>query len=140
MGTEATSFGVPFLSWKPKSSNFPEANNLVISFFHYGGDYKAYLRFYLSSNLQNLQIASPSAAIKDYSLVSSYGFTEIGFWNTTPAQSQTTLTLSYSLPPSSAPYTLILLKQHSFVSSPQTIRYQNQTTDTPLINDFVFTP
>ena len=108
--------------------------------FHYGGDYKAYLRFYLPSNLQNLQIASPSAAIKDYSLAYRYGFTEIGFWNTTPAQSQTTLTLSYSLPPSSAPYTLILLKQHSFVSSPQTIRYQNQTSTTPLTNDFVFTP
>lgn len=103
--------------------------------FHYGGDYKAYLRFYLPSNAQNIKLASASGSIKP-TTVQNFGFTEIGFWHTTPAQGQTSLALSYTLPVSVSDYRLTILKQHGFVSSPQTIHLNGHTTTTPLNYDF----
>lgn len=103
--------------------------------FHYGGDYKSYLRFYLPSNAQDIKIASASGTIKP-TTIQNYGLTEIGFWHTTPAQGQTSLTLSYILPVSTPNYSLTILKQHGFISSPQSITINGKTLTTPLFNDF----
>jgi hypothetical protein len=98
--------------------------------FHYGGNYIAYLRFYLPANAQNISVtASPSATQK-------YGLTEIGFWQTTPAQNQSTIDLSYTLPISKETYSLTILKQHGLTTSPQTIRLNGQAFQTSLENDY----
>ena len=112
--------------------------------FHYGGDYIAYLRFYLPANAENInidreipEIANKETAVfKPASIIQKYGLTEIGFWLTTPAQNQTQVTLSYTLPISGDNYSLTILKQHGLVSSPQTINIDNQTLSTNLENDF----
>ncbi len=112
--------------------------------FHYGGDYLAYLRFYLPANAENINIDreipeianKETAAFKPASVVQKYGLTELGFWLTTPAQNETEVTLSYTFPVSGANYSLTILKQHGLVSSPQTIDINGQTFSTDLQNDF----
>jgi len=112
--------------------------------FHYGGDYLAYLRFYLPANAENINIDreipeianKETAAFKPASVVQKYGLTELGFWLTTPAQNETEVTLSYTLPISGTSYSLTILKQHGLVSSPQTIDINGQTFSTDLQNDF----
>lgn len=112
--------------------------------FHYGGDYLAYLRFYLPANAENINIDreipeianKETAAFKPASVVQKYGLTEVGFWLTTPAQNETQVTLSYTLPISSDNYSLTILKQHGLVSSPQTININGKTFSTDLQNDF----
>lgn len=104
--------------------------------FHYGGNYIAYLRFYFPPNAQNLQISSSSATNKNLDRENKFGFTEIGFWLTTPAQGQTTITLSYTLPVSASDYSLTILKQHGLVSSPQIINIGNQEYTSSLTNDY----
>lgn len=112
--------------------------------FHYGGDYLAYLRFYLPANAENINIDreipeiadKETAAFKPASVVEKYGLTELGFWLTTPAQNETQVTLSYTLPTPGDNYSLTILKQHGLVSSPQTININGKTFSTDLQNDF----
>lgn len=112
--------------------------------FHYGGDYIAYLRFYIPPNAQNISIIARSETTKQpptneikTNISSKYDLTEIGFWQTTPAQNETTVTLSYTLPISKDHYSLTILKQHGLVSSPQTITIENDTFSTDLANDYL---
>lgn len=116
------------------TNSSPEANPNPP--FQYGGDYKAFLRFYLPQNAQNIQIASTSGAIK-INPTPKFSLTEVGFWNITPAQNQTTISLSYTLPISVSNYSLTILKQHGLVSSPQSIKIGTKTLFTDLTNDFV---
>ncbi len=141
--------------------------------FHYGGDYITYLRFYLPSNAQNIQVASSSGTViaresafggKNEATKQSptsdtviarnietkqsptkeiktdisvkYNLTELGFWQTTPAQNQTIVNLSYTLPVSQENYSLTILKQHGFATSPQTINLNGKSYSTPLTADF----
>ena len=130
--------------------------------FNYGGDYHAYLRFYLPGKAQNIQIASISASVvpapspslregtptkqsptampikPDSS--SNYGLTELGFWLNTAAQNQSTVTLSYTLPFSQDQYSLTILKQHGLVSSPQTLKINSKAFSTDLLNDYFLRP
>lgn len=112
--------------------------------FHYGGDYLAYLRLYIPSNAQNIQIASSSSSINKTnislqtpSIQNKYGLTEIGFWQNTPAQNQSSVDISYTLPLSAEKYALTILKQHGLVSSPQTIIFDQKTFETKLNNDLI---
>jgi len=111
--------------------------------FQYGGNYIAYLRFYLPSQAQDIHVdhEATSAAIKapPINTASKYGFTEIGSWQTTPAQNQTTINLSYTLPIGQDKYSLTILKQHGLVSSPQTINIGGKTLSTSLTNDYKIT-
>ena len=116
------------------TNSSPEANPNPP--FHYGGDYIVYLRFYLPASAQDIRIASGSSMIK-ITPAPKFGLTEIGFWHTTPALTQTNLTLSYILPVPKAGYSLTLLKQHGLVSSPQTITLNNRLYTTPLTTDFI---
>lgn len=103
--------------------------------YQYGGDYKAYLRFYIPSSAQNISLASNGKKLTP--LISpKYGLTEIGFWQTVPAQNQATVDLSYTLPISLKKYSLTILKQHGLVSSPQMITMNGKTLKTNLENDF----
>ncbi len=103
--------------------------------FHYGGNYIAYLRFYLPSLAQNISFETA------YDLKSAYGFTEIGFWHTTSAGTTSTINLSYDLPLSNqADYSLAVLKQHGLVTSPQEINLFGQVHSSSLIHSQVFTP
>jgi len=128
---------VKFQNSSPQSSPNPP--------FQYGGDYQAFLRFYIPKNAEYINIDReippiadrPSAKFKPADRVEAYGLTELGFWLTTPAQGQTTVTLSFSLPISAKDYSLTLLKQHGFVSSPQTITIDGKTLTTNLENDFL---
>jgi hypothetical protein len=133
--------------------------------FDYGGDYHAYLRFYIPSTAQNIQIASVSGSVIASSSSSlrvnpplveegtptkqsptstpikpnisiKYGLSELGFWLTTPAQNQTVTTLFYTLPVSQDQYSLTILKQHGLISSPQTIEINSKSFSTILGNDF----
>ncbi len=111
--------------------------------FHYGGDYKFFLRFYIPSNAQNIQIATPSSSIQPVKIsmqspiiTQKYDLTEIGLWQITPTQNQSTITLSYSLPVSAENYSLTILKQHGLVTSPQTINIGDKTYETKLENDY----
>ena len=113
--------------------------------FHYGGDYLAYLRFYIPSNAQNITInphssvipGSDPESIQITPLISQkYSLTELGFWQITPASAQTMVSLSYTLPITPKNYSLTILKQHGMVSSPQTITVGTKTFSTPLTTDF----
>ncbi len=126
------------------TNSSPEANPNPP--FQYGGDYKAYIRLYLSPNAQNIQIASSSASVIPGSdpesiiinpnISPKFGLTELGFWQTTPAQNQSSFTLTYTVPLDPKNYSFALLKQHGLISSPQTINFKNKVTTTKLENDF----
>ena len=116
--------------------------------FHYGGDYIAYLRFYVPQDAQNISVTttSPSSSLRGgtptwqsikITPTSKYGLTEIGFWQTTPAQNETTVSLSYTLPVTKDGYALTILKQHGLISSPQTISIEDHTFSTDLANDYL---
>ena len=124
--------------------------------FDYGGNYIAYLRLYIPENAQNISLTCdpvgkppldlkvPNLTSDNYQLSSQYGLTEIGFWHTTPAGGESTISLSYDLPcqPSlraergnltpPCPYSLAILKQHGLVSSPQTITLFGKSLSTDL--------
>ena len=104
--------------------------------FHYGGDYKAFIRLYLPQDAQYIQLASESGTIK-FTPVQKYGLTELGFWQTTRAQNQSQFTLTYTLPITKDKYNLTILKQHSLVSSPQTINIDGKSISTSLTNDYI---
>ncbi|TRZ47777.1 DUF4012 domain-containing protein [bacterium] len=127
--------------------------------FHYGGDYLAYLRFYIPSNAESINITRISASPKESpcqvplrgdslldkcnqsitpNISQKFSLTELGFWQTTSAQGQTSISLSYTLPISPQNYSLTILKQHGLVSSPQTITIGTKTFSTPLTNDYIF--
>ena len=116
--------------------------------FHYGGNYIAYLRFYIPDNAQNIKIdrevTSPedktSPKYKPVVTSKKYGFTELGFWQTTLAQNISTITLSYTLPLSAENYALTILKQHGLTTSPQSIKIGDETLETDLENDFLIVP
>lgn len=133
---------------------------------HYGGNYIAYLRLYIPENAQNISLSrtpegtpplpeeSPRQVVLqgdsslDSTLKISYGLTEIGFWHTTLAGGESTITLSYTLPcdlslraergnlTPPCPYSLAILKQHGLVSSPQTISLFGQPLATNLTQSF----
>jgi hypothetical protein len=111
--------------------------------FHYGGDYIAYLRFYIPDKAENIKVDREIPSIDDKTspqykpivTAKKYSLTELGFWLTTRAQNQTHISLSYTLPITGS-YDLTILKQHSLVSSPQTIKYRNKTFSTSLNTDF----
>lgn len=111
--------------------------------FHYGGNYIAYLRFYLPGNAQNIKLEKGIQTTNDKTtpkqkpadISQKYLLTEVGFWHTTPAQNQTSINLSYTLPISPENYSLTILKQSGLVSSPQTINIDGQTIFTNLEND-----
>jgi hypothetical protein len=115
------------------SNSSPEANPNPP--FHYGGDYKTYIRLYIPQNAQNVQLASESGTIKT-APANKYGLTELGFWQTTKAQNQSQFSLSYTLPVSKDQYSLTILKQHGLVTSPQTINIEEKSISTSLENDF----
>jgi len=115
------------------TNSSPEANPNPP--FHYGGDYKSFIRLYLPPNAQNIQLASESGTIKVAS-VQKYGFTEIGFWQLTKSQNQSQFTITYTLPISKEKYNLTILKQHGLVSSPQTLNIAGKSLTTSLTNDF----
>ncbi|KKT99416.1 MAG: hypothetical protein UX01_C0010G0048 [Candidatus Collierbacteria bacterium GW2011_GWB2_45_17] len=109
---------------------------------HYGGNYIAYLRLYIPENAQNISLSrTPSdyreLTSENYDLKSAYGLTEIGFWHTTLAGGESTITLSYTLP-NQANYSLAILKQHGLVSSPQTIDLFGQPLATNLTQSFYY--
>jgi hypothetical protein len=111
--------------------------------FHYGGVYNAYLRFYLPENAQDIKLDREVPNQKDktstkyqLSTAPKYGFTELGFWQSTPAQGQTSVSLSYTLPINTQNYSLTILKQNGLVSSPQTITLNDKTYSTSLTSDF----
>jgi len=101
--------------------------------FHYGGDYITYLRFYLPENAQAIKFDQSNITPIT---TKKFGLTELGFWQTTPAQNQSTISLSYTLPISQTDYSLTILKQHGLVSSPQTVTIGDNTIKTELNNDF----
>ena len=150
---------------------------------HYGGNYITYLRFYLPLEAKNIFLtrdplslpplpdtilSTPSAVIASDSaaIQTNYGLTEIGFWQTTPAGGESTISLSYNLPlpdsrhcesgnlpavgrryrvfhdqvslhqDSRCGYSLAILKQHGLLSSPQSINLFGQTYTTDLRHSF----
>lgn len=116
------------------SNTSPEANPNPP--FHYGGDYKSFIRLYLPPNAQNIQLASESGTIK-VTPIQKYDLTEIGFWQITLAQNQSQFTLTYTLPVSKDQYNLTILKQHGLVSSPQIVNMGDKSISTGLTNDFI---
>ena len=122
---------------------------------HFGGNYINYLRFYIPKTAQNITlIAQPTLpqAI-DYfpepiiassplplSSTPKHDFLEIGFFHTTRANSNSTLTLSYQLPITNySSYQLTLLKQHGLRYSPQEINLFSKSHSTNLEQDFILT-
>lgn len=124
------------------NNSSPEANPNPP--FHYGGNYVAYLRFFIPQNAQNVKLDreisnQDSKAINEYKTATinpKYNLTEIGFWQTTPAQNQSTVSLSYTLPLSQDQYSLTILKQHGLTTSPQNINIDSHTFTTDLTNDY----
>lgn len=113
--------------------------------YHYGGDYKAYLRFYIPLTAQNIkvdrEVSTPEgvtpAKQKPVATSQKYDLIELGFWQITPAQNETSVILSYTLPISSDNYSLTILKQHGLITSPQTINLNGKTLTTSLETDFL---
>ncbi len=114
---------------------------------HYGGNYLAYLRFYLPATAENLSFTHTPLDLSLLPLVPSdnatdsarYGLKEIGFWQTTLAGNQSTVSLGYDLPLSDQKaYTLAILKQHGLVTSPQTLNLFGHALATDLTQDFRF--
>jgi hypothetical protein len=90
---------------------------------HHGGDYLNYLRFYIPKNAQNINVS------ESFSTNKNHGFTEIGFFHTTPHQSTSSITISYQFPITNKSYQLTLLKQPGIENSPQTIVILNSIQD-----------
>ena len=125
---------------------------------HYGGNYIAYLRFYIPTYAQNISLTrtpegkpplpeeldtttstvnaksasdaaiytngttGPKCEMSNVKCKISYGLTEMGFWHTTPAGGESTISLAYDLLlPQSIEYSLAILKQHGLATSPQTV-------------------
>ena len=103
--------------------------------YQYGGDYKVYLRFYIPPNTQNISLTGGNKKITP-TIASKFNLTEVGFWQTVPAQNQSAITLSYTLPTTFPKYTLSILKQHGLVTSPQTININGKNLKTNLEKDF----
>jgi hypothetical protein len=129
--------------------------------FHYGGNYIAYLRFYIPQNAQNIQIArdntpyfpfviaSESAAIQAMEspfpttpipkITNKYNLTEIGFFHVTQAGGGSSVEISYDLPLALPTYSLTILKQHGMVFSPQKLDINGQLFTTNLSRDYFYT-
>ncbi len=128
------------------TNSSPEANPNPP--FHYGGDYKAFIRLYLPQNAQNISVIANHEVLKQPPTdelnkiivfpIQKYSLTEIGFWQITPAQNQSRFAITYTLPVSKDKYYLTILKQHGLVSSPQTINVDDKSISTNLTNDFLF--
>ena len=81
----------------------------------------------------------PKCEILNVKCKISYGLTELGFWHTTRAGGESTISLSYDLPMvDSSSYTLAVLKQHSLTTSPQTILIGQQSFTNSLNQDFFY--
>lgn len=122
--------------------------------FHYGGNYIAYLRFYIPASAKDIKIFTndtqyfptiattsaistlPSTPVP--SIQSKYNLTEVGFYHITFAGGQSKINLSYNTPLSLPEYTLTILKQHGLKSSPQNIDINNKMYKTDLQTDFHF--
>ena len=140
---------------------------------HYGGNYITYLRFYIPLEAKNISLtrnplslpplpSAPSSAelrTENRELKSIYGLTELGFWHTTLAGGESTISLSYDLPlPTSCVittqtssdigdlrseisrcgYTLAILKQHGLISSQQSINLFGKPFITDLRHSFYY--
>jgi len=135
---------------------------------HYGGNYITYLRFYVPLEAKNISVVrsplsspplpdpippSPAPITNNYELTTpKYDLTEIGFWQTTPAGGESTISLAYDLllpktchsraggnPSNSSDcYTLAILKQHGLVSSPQALSIFGQSYSTKLLRSFSY--
>ena len=67
--------------------------------------------------------------------------TTIYFWHLTPAGNHTEINLYYNLPNvDSKNYSLTLLKQNGFPTSPQNLNIFGNSFSTPLLSPFVYTP
>ena len=118
---------------------------------HFGGNYINYLRFYLPITAQDVTLTArptlpqtldyfPEPIISSSPLPLSstpkHDFLEIGFFHTTRANSNSTLTLSYQLPLiNHSSYQFTLLKQHGLRTSPQTINLFSQPHSSNLEQD-----
>lgn len=118
----------------------------------FGGNYIDYVRFYIPKNATKLVVtASPTLPttlsyfpdpytsgparidVNDYFL-----FKIIGFFHTTRAGTSSDIHISYELPITEQEYELHVLKQNGMQTSPQEIIFENQTMNTELEDDFVF--
>ncbi|KKT71937.1 MAG: hypothetical protein UW68_C0052G0002 [Candidatus Collierbacteria bacterium GW2011_GWB1_44_6] len=118
--------------------------------FHYGGNYIAYLRFFIPATAKNITIkqSPPPATVipgtpfsnipePNPEIIPKYGLTEVGFWHTTLAGGSSTVDLSYDLPHTSQEdYSLSILKQHGMVTSPQTLDIFGKKLATNLLFSF----
>lgn len=120
---------------------------------HYGGNYLAYLRLFIPQNatdikIEHTEIASDSAVFSpnlppssQLPQISSYNsaLQTISFWHFTLSGNSSSLNLSYSLPTiDSNSYTLTILKQNGFYTSPQTLSIFGKTISTPLTASFTY--
>ena len=125
---------------------------------HYGGHYIAYLRIYLPANATNIEInhseiattsagfssdilshQSPST-IHDLPPARPAGGSMIsyGFWHLTLSGNTSQINLSYTLPlQNQKDYSLTLLKQNGFPTSPQTLNLFGKTLTTSLESNFM---
>ena len=151
-------------SWQPTQINHqiniqfqntsPEANpNPPLQ---YGGNYIAFMRIYLPPNATDInifhnEIATSSAGYSTEVLnnqspiinpqSTNYDLQNISFWHLTPAGNHTEINLSYNLPNvDSKNYSLTLLKQNGFPTSPQNLNIFGNSFSTPLLSPFVYTP
>lgn len=120
---------------------------------HFGGNYINYLRFYLPNSAQNITLTAqptlpqsieyfPEPIIASSPLpissVLKNDFLEVGFFHTTRAGSNSTLSLNYQLPiDNQSSYQLTLLKQHGLRYSPQTINLFSKSHSTNLEQDLI---
>ena len=109
------------------TNNSPSENPTPPTFF--GGNYIAFLRFYLPDNATNIKVDNP-----DFTLDKNFGFTQVGLFHTTKSLTTTQINLSYDLPKDN--YALTILKQHGLETSPQTINLFGEILSTPLETSF----
>ncbi len=119
---------------------------------HYGGNYIAYLRFYIPQNATSIDlnhsIVSTTSAINQkitdnqepvIGNCEECNLKTISFWHITLAGATSEIDLSYTLPniePKN--YTLTLLKQNGFRSSPQVLNIFGQEQKDPLARTFTY--
>jgi len=113
----------------------------------YGGNYINFLRLYVPSNAQNIQIqTTPIPDTKDFKRFKTlekpkiklrYGLTEISFFHITLFNSNSQVNVSYELTlPENTPYQLSILKQPGIIKSPQKINLLDQILTTNLSQNF----
>jgi len=130
---------------------------------YYGGNYIAYMRIYIPSNAANITIDHSEIATDSSELnlevlknqkvsVTSNTLTMLSFWHITKANNQSEINLSYTLPvyepghscegrnqSSKIPcYSLTIIKQNGFPSSPQTLNIFQNSASTELKRNYFY--